>query len=138
MLIKIQEYFPKPQLIPTNAVNVFDERFSNQGKPFLGSYTTMENQIKISARAVIELLSGEITQEDFFAIYEFVLNANSLRYESLATNPFKLLQGKSLSKVEVEIGENEADDDWLIFNFGNADAATSKFVLPENQKLKSK
>lgn len=124
-LNELQKHFPCPQMTSISALNIFNEKYSNQGKPFLGCYSFMKNEIRISSRAIQELLSGEISQEEFFDIHGFDFEKNSQ-----PRNPFSLLKNKSISEVVVETGEHEADDDWLVFKFDKDDPGKSKFTLP--------
>lgn len=126
-LNELDRYFPCPQMTSTNALNVFKAKYSNQGKPFLGCYSFMKDEIRISSRAIQELLSGEISQEEFFDIHDFNLEGNPHN-----KNPFNFLERKSISEVIVQTGENEADDDWLIFKFDKDDPAKSKFTIPSS------
>ena len=126
-LYELQKYFPCPQMTSTSALNVFKAKYSNQGKPFLGRYGCMKNEIKISSRAIQELLSGEISQEEFFDIHDFNTEENSF-----SKNPFELIKEKSISEVIIQTGENEADDDWLVFKFDKDDPAKSKFTIPSS------
>lgn len=124
-LNQLQNYFPCPQMTSTSALTIFKAKYSNQGKPFLGCYSFMKDEIRISSRAIQELLSGEISQEDFFDIHDFNIEGNAH-----TKNPFIFLKEKSISEVIVQTGENEADDDWLVFKFDKDDPAKSKFTLP--------
>ena len=124
--------FPKPKLDAANAINHL--RWAKQwNKPHQGSYhyggITMnrgENRtrIKLSARKVLELLAGRISQEEFFR-HEDVLALE---------NPFDqaLRGGKLIASFE---RSDEDDDDWLIFEMTGPDPAIAPFTLPQ---LKSK
>jgi len=79
--------------------------------------------VKISARAVQELMAGRITAEQF---------------ENWSTghpNPFErnLALGRTISDVSLEPKNDEADDDYLIFKF-KEDPAASNLRLPANLK----
>lgn len=43
-------------------------------------------------------------------------------------------EGRLFSNAEIEKGENEEDDDWLVFTFGESDAAVSPFRIPDKYK----
>ncbi len=133
-LNELQNYFPCPQMTSTSALNIFREKYSNQGKPFLGCYSVMKNEVRISSRAIIELLSGEISQKEFFDIHEFDSENEKLKINDVHKNPFNLFKDKNILEVEIEVGENEADDDWLIFKFGKSDPSKAKFNLPQDEK----
>lgn len=81
-----------------------------------------DHDIKISARSVLELLAGEITQEKFLELHNF----------KSGTNPFKsiLRDYKLISAASLERGATEQDDDWLKFEFEGPDPAISPFRVP--------
>jgi hypothetical protein len=121
--------FPEPQLDAANAINHL--KWANQSnKPHQGSYhyggmTVKQPQmkVKISARRVLELLAGRISQEEFLRRYDFIAQEN----------PFeRALQG---GKLVVSIDRTEEkDDDWIIVEMGGPDPAISHFTIPETHK----
>ena len=107
----ISQRIPSPENLAINAYSVADE-----GGSFNGGFTRMGSRIKISARAVVEVLSGRITHQDFMrenqAFVELVR-----RYAT---------QGRMLDSVTIE-KTPERDDDWLEFSFSEPDPAVSPY-----------
>jgi hypothetical protein len=77
----------------------------------------------------LELLAGKITQEQFFQIHHFASDEG----EHHSYNPFanEIEDGHLVNGVVFKQGNNEKDDDWLVFKFGNADAAIWPFTVPK-------
>jgi len=87
-----------------------------------GGYEMGGERIKVSSRAVLELLAGTLTYEQFAAAH---------RWDEGEFNMFKekLASGRLFKSASVEsLGENR-DDDWLEFAFGQPDPALSPFRL---------
>lgn len=119
--------FPKPHSTVGNAVNHLKSKYKNIGAE-IGGYELSNNKIKISSRAILEILAGETTIEDF----------TEINFHPLVGNPFKakLKEGRLISSVEIENTEDEQDDEYLVFNFGEPDVAISDFKNPAVQKKK--
>ncbi len=119
--------FPKPQRTVENAVNRLKSEYKNLGSK-LGMIVMEDNKIKISSREVLELLSGRTSVEDF---------ADNSSHPILG-NPFeaKLKQGRLIISVDVEHPEDEQDDEYIVFNFGEPDVAISNFKNPQIPKKK--
>ncbi|HWT01581.1 MAG TPA: hypothetical protein VN256_15140 [Pyrinomonadaceae bacterium] len=84
-------------------------------------------EVKISARTLLGLLAGTINQQQFLEDYGFVPDKeNTLP----SRNPFaiNLEQGKLITEINLEKSEHE-DDDYIVFKFGETDAAISPFRL---------
>ena len=84
--------------------------------------TTTNRSIQISARAVLDMLAGTETPEQFFAGF------NSRR--SSAGNQFHAHQIKGRLIESVQLVKGEDDDDLIEFNFGEPDMAVREFQLP--------
>jgi hypothetical protein len=82
--------------------------------------------MKISARALQELLSGRLSQEEFFRIHRFG------DFEGKPWNPFDnaLKQGRLIDHVVVEKCAT-GDDDWITFYFSAKDPAIASFRVPD-------
>jgi hypothetical protein len=122
-LYKLENAFPEPERSGLNGLNLLRGRRPEVGASFIGGWSVGDTDIKISARSVLELLAGEITQERFLELHSF----NS------SMNPFRsmLRDYKLISAVSLERGTNEQDDDWIKFEFDSTDAAISPFRLPK-------
>jgi len=79
------------------------------------------NKIKLSSRTILDLLAGNITYEEFPEAYK---------------NYFKrrASEGKLIDEIKIEKAPDEEDDDWLIIEFGEPDAAVSPFKMPDTEK----
>src|SRR3990172_3652886 len=66
---------PKPVQSPKNAINWLKGRWPSEGMSFRGGYEMVlgskVNTIKISARALLELLSGKVSQQEFLELHDF-------------------------------------------------------------------
>jgi hypothetical protein len=122
-LYKLENAFPEPERSGLNGLNLLRGRHPELGASFIGGWSVGDHDIKISARSVLELLAGEITQERFLELYNF----------KSGTNPFKsmLRDYKLISAASLERGANEQDDDWLKFEFEGPDPAISPFRVPK-------
>ncbi|MDQ1637401.1 MAG: hypothetical protein QOF62_740 [Pyrinomonadaceae bacterium] len=126
------ECFPEAERTAQNAGYLFEGTQAFIGRSFGGASSMSDNEIRISARGLLELLSGKITQEQFFKSHSFVPMPSESRRR---WNPFKskLSQGSLITEITVESGENERDDDWLTIKFGGPDPAVSPFELPPQE-----
>ncbi|HKS27872.1 MAG TPA: hypothetical protein VJS44_08640 [Pyrinomonadaceae bacterium] len=132
---KLNEVLPIPERDAKNAVYLLKASGKTQkGSSFWGGLEMSSEEVTISARVILELLAGKITQEDFFKVYRFVPVDSETHYYG---NPFavKLEDGRLIKEVKFKKGENEEDDDWLVFRFGDADPAISPFTVPEVKDL---
>jgi hypothetical protein len=122
-LNKLEGTFPVPERSGVNGLNLLRGKRPDQGASFVGGWSMTDNEIKISARSVLELLAGEITQEKFFELYDFKSGGN----------PFAsmLREHKLISAACLERGADEQDDDWLRFGFEGPDPAVSPFRVPK-------
>jgi hypothetical protein len=122
-LNKLKDAFPVPERSGLNGLNLLRGRRPDQGASFVGGISMTDNEIRISARSVLELLAGEITQERFFELYDFKSDGNP--FENM------LREHKLISAASLERGGDEQDDDWLRFEFVGPDAAISPFRAPK-------
>ena len=67
-LVKLAKIMPEAEQSAANAVNMLRASQGNVGDSFIGGLTVGDGEIKISARALLELLAGRISQEDFFKL----------------------------------------------------------------------
>ena len=93
---------------------------SKYGSDRIGEYSMKGNEITISSRALLRLLSGEISSEDFISQHRW----------GTPDHPNPFLQnsrtGQLISSIDVNKG-GENDDDSLRFSFGFPDPAASPF-----------
>ncbi|HXQ27065.1 MAG TPA: hypothetical protein VN822_11700 [Candidatus Acidoferrales bacterium] len=108
----LAEQLPRPETIPINAYSTRDE-----GKSFLGGGEMSSHKIKMSARAVLGVLSGQVKQDDF-------IRDN----QSLADHFGRMAaEGRVLADAKIE-HVLERDDDWIEFHFSEPDPAVSRFT----------
>lgn len=127
LIESIGNFFPEPVYSANRASS------SNNDCSFRGGYSFdySSNQMKISARVILELISGTITQEEFCQLHDFMSSDRKT-----LSNPFKSLMsnGKLITNISLEKGEDERDDDWLVITFGKSDPAVSPFKIPDTYK----
>lgn len=85
---------------------------------FRGACSVSEQKIKMSARDLLQLLAG-VLRQDAFEKLPFMTHSN----------PFlqKLAQGQLITAASIEMGDDDADDNWIVFDFGNPDAAATAY-----------
>lgn len=109
--------FPNPENSPFSAYGISDE-----GKSFDGGGIMNSRSIKVSSRAVANLLSGRTTQKDFMRD-----NPHVKDYFARA-----IAQGRMLSATKIESCPNR-DDDWMEFEFSEPDPAIYRFRKPDER-----
>lgn len=112
---------PQPAMMPNNALR--RNLDSDWSASMEGGYEAGGERIKVSARAVLELLAGAQTYEQFAAAHG---------WDEGRFNMFKarLASGQLFKSASVESLGPGRDDDWLEFEFGPPDPAISPFRLP--------
>lgn len=131
---QLRELFEKaaPEVLPfgrddvVNALNYLRGKKRGVGLSHAGGYTGRGSYMRISSRALHELLAGEMSSEEFQKLHRFKIDGDKRN----RGNPFlgALLQGRMIAEISVERDKNE-DDDWLIFEFGDRDPAISDFQV---------
>lgn len=128
ILMTMAERLPVPEIDPRNAINLLKSRNPDIGRSKWGGWELSENgtKVKISARALLELLAGKVDQREFYEAHRFV---KSEKWKRDAKNPFNdaLDKGLLIYSVSAEKSENE-DDDWVTFELKGPDPAISPFI----------
>lgn len=122
--------FPEMEMDPVNAMNhLFGEnpqqgRYRRMGMSIGEKYTT----VSISARALVELLAGRVSQQEFFERVEFVPSEIP---SPLPVNPFAhaLQKRQVVTEVALETAPSK-DDELITFKLRGPDPAISPFVMP--------
>lgn len=112
---------PEPIMMPTNSLRRnLDSEWSASME---GGYSISGDKIKVSARAVLELLAGAMSYERFAEVH---------RWKEGDLNMFRsqLASGQLFRSAKIESLGQSQDDDWLEFEFGPPDPAISAFRLP--------
>ena len=90
------------------------------------------NRVRISVRALQELLAGRVDRDSWLQRHGFIPDELGVA----ASNPFDeaLAKGRLIASVDLE-RRPEEDDDWLTFHFGEPDPAISTIKAPRRQSL---
>ncbi|MDH2243510.1 hypothetical protein N5J70_16295 [Pseudomonas sp. GD03909] len=114
------KHFPTPVNSPVNAV--YRARDQGYGIGNLGGFSMSGNKLRVSSRAVMDVLSGRKSVEQFNRDHQWNETSGNL----IIKNPFEryLIEGRLPVKVLVEPDD---DDDWIEFEFGDRDSAISDF-----------
>lgn len=119
------EQLPEPRMMPNNAFRRnFDAEWSASME---GGIEQRGDQIKVSARAVLELLAGAMTYERFAEVHRWTEGQFNM-FES------RLASGHLFESAKIEQLGTDQDDDWLVFEFGAPDPAISPFRLPKRSE----
>lgn len=115
---------PEPRMMPDNAlIRNLNLEWSASME---GGYEERGDRIKVSARAVLELLAGAMTYERFAEIHGWSEGRFDIFKSRLAAG--QLFRSAKIDRLG--IGQ---DDDWLEFEFGQPDPAISAFRLAHRQ-----
>lgn len=117
-LISSTSQLPSPISTPKNASWALKNKHSFPGNTFYGGCTMSSNKITISARTLLDLITGNITSEkminDHNDVGAYLKNQIDQGYK---------LRSISLSKIE------ESDDDWVELSFEDIfDPSVSKYT----------
>jgi hypothetical protein len=132
LLSRIQslpKFVPQPANDALNAINRLNSKYRKVGKSNNGGCRMTDKTIRISSRALLDLLSGRTDYEKFQKDHNWFCPPG---YEQKLPNYFerKLKEGRLFSNVYIEKSDNE-DDDWITFEFGEPDPAVFQFVVPK-------
>jgi len=115
-LVAVMKRIPSAESSPANVLNRL-ERGETTGISFLGAGTTTSRSIKLSSRALLDLMAGVLDQKTFSKTYAFPNDA-----------PFfltMLFRGQTIESINME-RQSDKDDDWITITFSGPDAAISK------------
>jgi hypothetical protein len=119
----MQWHFPESEQSALNAGHQLNSSWKHKGLSFIGGWEVTENEIRISARGLLELLSGQITQERFLKLHSWAPMANPFQT--------RLDQGRLITAIAIEKrGDQVRDDDWAVIRFGHSDPAVAPFKVP--------
>lgn len=118
--------FPKPVNTPINAS--YRAKENGFGWGYHGGFSMSGKCIKVSAREVLEVLSGQCTVEEINQRHDEIMRCKSSGPNTMPRlMELYLKQGRMPSKITlIKTGENESDD-WLEFEFGPPDPAITPF-----------
>jgi hypothetical protein len=126
--------FPKPARTVHDARKVLKYTFENKQTIFSADYcgtSVSPSEIRVSAKKMLELLSGKLSWEKVF----YHLGFERVIGSSLPNTFLEMLsEGKLISNAGIEKRGFEIDDDWLVFKFDEQDPAISPFKVPDTNK----
>lgn len=122
-LVALPLALPRPVLTAQNAARCYSDKWVSKGQHGrLGRITMSERSVRLSARAVLEILAQRRTPEEFFAGFSDKSSSSGNSFER------KLREGRLITRIEfVKGGE---DDDEIEFTFGPPDPAVVPFRAP--------
>ena len=119
-----------------NAVYLIKGSLPHEGQSFFGGYSITNDEIRISARTLLDFFAGRISHQQFLAAYHFVPGGDG---HSNTWNPFdrKRKEGRLITEITIEKRSTEHDDDWLVIRFGAPDPAISPYSAPGSDTTRS-
>ncbi|MCL4502675.1 MAG: hypothetical protein M1438_12625 [Deltaproteobacteria bacterium] len=134
---KIIKAFPKPETSPIGALRFLEWKGNlNKGRSHFGGMelgaSKGRTRVKISARALLELLAGNVDQKKFFEEHGFIPSEFE---HGRPFNPFSaaLAGGQLIKSIILEESDSQ-DDDWITFELKGPDPAISPYVVPSLDK----
>ena len=135
-LKRMADHLPFPESEPRNALYWLKGKSPDIGRSNRGGMQVGSGQettkVRISARALAELLAGKVDQREFFELHGFI---PSELWPTRGTNPFSiaLQRGQLIHEASIERSESE-DDDWIAFELKGPDPAIAPFAVPIKSK----
>jgi len=126
LIVQVTHSLPEIYQTPENAmISMNWNRSTMRTKPYLGGSIVQRDEIRISARELLDLLAGRLDQKRFAENHDM----------GSGTNIFSIYQslGKMIKRAEIE-HRPEEDDDWVILEFSVGDPAVSNFRMPKSSK----
>jgi hypothetical protein len=111
--------------LPSNAGSNF---YRFKGKSFIMGWSSESNKMRLSSRALQELLAGRIDSKQFLELHN---NFSGISPTNLFER--KLQEGRLISQINL-ISVDARDDDWIEISFGDPDPAISAFSIPKSRK----
>lgn len=127
LIDELSEVIPKPVTDVMNAANHLKGKNPKEGLSNYGRLKMSRKRAEISARALLALLSGRVSQEKFLEDHGLIPG----QWHKDAINLFEqnLREGRLIENIRIEKLKDE-DDDTIIIEFGNPDPAIAPFTLP--------
>jgi hypothetical protein len=124
LLQQVTSALPELQETPENIRLGMDwNRSTKRTKPYYGGSVMSRNEIRMSARELLDLLAGKL---------DYALFAK--RHDAGGGNLFRLFRdrGRMISSAAIEHGPDD-DDDWVVLRFKDGDPAMCDFTVPKAQ-----
>jgi hypothetical protein len=124
---------PLPEETPENAIGHLKSQRCLVGQSRIGGMQVISGgrtmTVRISARALLELLAGKLDQKEFFERHGFLPSVPDVPPR---VNPFlvSVEKGRMIDSVSIEKSDAE-DDDWITIELSKPDPAISPFVVPK-------
>ena len=122
LLQQVTNALPELQETPENVRIGMDwNRSTKRTKPYYGGSVMSRNEIRMSARELLDLLAGRLDYELF-----------AKRHDAGGGNLFRLFRdsGRMISSAAIEHCPDE-DDDWVVLRFKDGDPAMCDFTVPK-------
>lgn len=132
----VPDQLPLPECEPYNALNWLNGKSPDIGRSNWGGMQLRPGneitKVKISSRALVELLAGKVAQKEFFEAHGFIASEPMAKH---VANPFStaMQRGQLIHGVSIERSAVE-DDDWITFELEGPDPAISPFEVPAKDK----
>jgi hypothetical protein len=125
---KLTDVIPPPDNDVVNTIHHLQSKERRVGLSSKGGWKMTSKEVKLSSRAIQELLAGRLTQEEFFKLHRMIDGQGA----KAIANPFEiaLAGGRSIESMRVEKNRDK-DDDWIVFRFGEPDPAIFRFRAPK-------
>jgi hypothetical protein len=125
LLDNVLSHLPEPSQTPENATNQLKwNRSTKITRPYCGGGWELKgNEVKISARELLDLLAGKLNYKQFAEDHAVA-----------GGNMFQVFrdQGKMIRRISVEHQPNK-DDDWILIQF-STDPAACDFKVPGSRE----
>lgn len=121
LLGRVVASLPAVRETPDNALNSLKwNRLTRGERPYLGGTVVTGNEIRISARELLDLLAGRLDQEGF-----------ARNHDMGGGNIFSVwrARGRTIRQTRLERCPDE-DDDWVVLEFEDNDPAVCNFTAP--------
>ena len=130
-LEEIVRRLPSPAWDSANALIRLENNRDVPGSDLYGGWSTDDNSIRISARALLRLFACDLDAEKFLQDHRLVADPRRPSREAINSFAFFLRQKRSIVKSRIE---SDGDDEWIIFEFGEVDdPALSAYRYPAKQ-----
>ena len=124
---ELHKVFPYPVNDANYVVSNLTHPSRKVGTSFYGGVQMTEKTVRLSSRALLMFLAGEVDQKKFFEENHFVGNLLSSPGKNFFAR--KLNEGRLIENIKLQ--KTKEDDDWIEIEFGRPDPAISKFVVPK-------
>jgi hypothetical protein len=121
---KLNYFLPEPVNDAANAINRLKSVRRKEGLSKYGGMEMSEKTVRISARALLELLSGKVEQKKFLKDHRLIPTETHPDTKNIFE--IRLNHGSLIDEIQIEKSEIE-DDDWILIKFTDPDPAVSPF-----------